>query len=57
MLKEHMAGRHTGEPLYNCPFCTRTFNSKANMYAHKKKIHPIEWDSENQSKLLSRTPT
>lgn len=49
-FKEHMAG-HTGEPLYSCPFCTRTFNSKANMYSHKKKAHPIEWDLLNKTKM------
>jgi len=24
--------QHTGEPLYKCPFCPRTFNSNANMH-------------------------
>ncbi|TMW42585.1 hypothetical protein DOY81_012331 [Sarcophaga bullata] len=39
-LREHMT-QHTGETLYKCPFCTRTFNSNANMHAHKKKQHPF----------------
>ncbi|XP_073813945.1 transcription factor grauzone-like isoform X2 [Musca autumnalis] len=50
-LKEHLAV-HTGEPLYGCLFCCRKFNSKANMYAHKKKIHPKEWEKWKQSKII-----
>ncbi|XP_049293715.1 transcription factor grauzone-like [Anopheles funestus] len=42
-LKEHMS-THTGSSLYNCPHCTRTFNSSANLHAHKKKKHPKEWE-------------
>nr|XP_029733264.1 transcription factor grauzone-like [Aedes albopictus] len=41
-LKEHMAS-HTGEVLYHCDFCTRTFNSSANRASHRKKMHPKEW--------------
>lgn len=34
---------HTGEVLYTCPHCPKTFNSNANMHAHRKKMHFKEW--------------
>ncbi|XP_055918365.1 zinc finger protein 729-like [Eupeodes corollae] len=43
-LKEHMA-THTGEVLYTCPYCPTTFNSRCNMYAHRKKKHREEWEA------------
>uniref|UniRef100_A0A1A9ZVK5 LNR domain-containing protein n=1 Tax=Glossina pallidipes TaxID=7398 RepID=A0A1A9ZVK5_GLOPL len=42
-LKEHMAS-HTGEVLYRCPHCPKTFNSNANMHSHRKKMHPQEFE-------------
>lgn len=42
-LREHMT-THTGEVLYRCPHCPKTFNSNANMHAHRKKIHPREFE-------------
>ncbi|KAH8254801.1 hypothetical protein KR032_012253 [Drosophila birchii] len=47
-LKEHMT-THTGEVLYTCPHCPQTFNSNANMHAHRKKVHRKEWE-ENRHK-------
>ncbi|KAH8261528.1 hypothetical protein KR044_010626, partial [Drosophila immigrans] len=41
-LREHMT-THTGEVLYTCPHCPKTFNSNANMHAHRKKMHFKEW--------------
>ncbi|XP_016958828.1 transcription factor grauzone [Drosophila biarmipes] len=51
-LKEHMT-THTGEVLYTCPHCPQTFNSNANMHAHRKKAHRKEWE-ESRHQRLSR---
>ncbi|XP_053682285.1 transcription factor grauzone-like [Sabethes cyaneus] len=48
-LKEHMAS-HTGEVLYTCDFCGKTFNSNANWSAHRKKAHPKEWLEDKMRK-------
>lgn len=42
-IREHMA-MHENTPLYSCPYCDRTFNSNANMYTHRKKMHPKEME-------------
>ncbi|KXJ73857.1 hypothetical protein RP20_CCG014862 [Aedes albopictus] len=49
-LREHMAS-HTGEALYSCSFCDKTFNSNANMFSHRKKMHPKEWLEQRKSQL------
>ncbi|XP_021693844.1 transcription factor grauzone [Aedes aegypti] len=49
-LKEHIANAHTGEPLYQCPYCEKKFFSNATMYAHKKKDHPELWKKDRMRK-------
>uniref|UniRef100_A0A1I8Q076 C2H2-type domain-containing protein n=1 Tax=Stomoxys calcitrans TaxID=35570 RepID=A0A1I8Q076_STOCA len=49
-FKDHMS-RHTGTPMYCCPWCPKTFNSNGNMHQHRKKIHPIEWAEERSKKV------
>ncbi|XP_055301985.1 transcription factor grauzone-like [Sitodiplosis mosellana] len=45
-LREHMT-LHTGEAyLYQCTFCSKTFRSSANMYAHRKRNHPREYEEK-----------
>lgn len=44
---------HTGEVLYTCTFCPKTFNSSANMFAHRKKAHRIEWEKSRKIQGLS----
>ncbi|CAD7078156.1 unnamed protein product [Hermetia illucens] len=49
VLKEHMT-THTGEVLYTCPHCPKTFNSHANMHAHRKKVHRKEWEERRKNR-------
>lgn len=41
-LTEHMA-RHTGQALYRCPWCVKTFTSSSNYFSHRKNKHPAEF--------------
>lgn len=51
-LKEHLS-THTGEALYTCPYCPRTFISNANMHKHRKNEHPKEWEEARIQRLAS----
>ncbi|KXJ73865.1 transcription factor grauzone-like isoform X2 [Aedes albopictus] len=52
-LKEHMAS-HTGDVLYSCDFCDRTFNSNANRASHRKKAHPQQWLEDKLKKEAAK---
>ena len=47
---------HTGTALYTCAWCPKTFNSNANMHAHRKKMHPKEWEEDHQKKYSNIIP-
>lgn len=40
-LRSHMV-QHTGVKKFSCQFCSRTFASSGNFYAHRKRMHPKE---------------
>ncbi|XP_050087552.1 zinc finger protein 43-like [Anopheles aquasalis] len=41
-MTEHMT-THTRTSLYQCAFCFKTFGYISNLYKHRKKAHPVEW--------------
>ncbi|KAH8292941.1 hypothetical protein KR018_001505 [Drosophila ironensis] len=55
-LKEHMT-MHTGEVLYKCPHCPKTFNSNANQHTHRRKCHPKEFEETRQARSDKRKAT
>lgn len=48
LFKEHIA-LHTGETLYNCSYCPKTFKSNANMYKHLRDGHAEEWQRDRHA--------
>jgi len=54
-LKEHMTV-HTGEHLYTCPHCPRTFTHHSNLHHHRKKMHRKEFDEERLKRGMKKIP-
>ncbi|EDW91588.1 transcription factor grauzone [Drosophila yakuba] len=52
-LREHMT-MHTGEVLYKCPHCPKTFNSNANQHTHRRKCHPKEFEEARKARTEKR---
>lgn len=42
---------HTGDALYKCEHCPKTFNSHANFNKHRKAAHPKEYAEYKHKKL------
>lgn len=47
---------HTGNDLYKCPWCPKTFNSNGNMHNHRKKVHPKEWEEARRKRYSGKLP-
>lgn len=45
---------HTGEVLYKCPHCPKTFNSNANQHTHRRKCHPKEFEEARKARTEKR---
>lgn len=44
-LRDHEAV-HTGTPQYFCEFCGAQFKSAGNYCAHKRRLHPVEYEQQ-----------
>lgn len=55
LLQAHMS-THTGTPLFRCSWCPKEFYSNGNMYMHRKKAHPAEWEEEKRKRYSGNFP-
>ncbi|XP_065363150.1 transcription factor grauzone-like [Calliphora vicina] len=49
-LQEHIA-THTGEALYQCQDCPKTFKINSKYHHHRKTAHPVEWEKGRKHRL------
>ncbi|XP_065358027.1 transcription factor grauzone-like [Calliphora vicina] len=54
-LKDHMA-KHIGKPLHACGWCPKSFYSNGQMHAHRKSVHPMEWQESVREKHSGNLP-
>lgn len=52
-LKEHIAV-HQGVSLYFCSFCSAEFKSSGNLSAHKRRLHPVEYEAEKAENISKK---
>lgn len=45
---------HTGESMYNCPYCSEVYRSHGNFYNHRKLHHFDEWMKDRKGKRGSK---
>lgn len=48
--------KHIGKPLHACGFCPKTFYSNGQMHAHRKRVHPMEWQESVREKFSGNLP-
>ena len=48
--------RHSGTPLHACPWCPKEFYSNGQMHAHRKEVHPKEWENSQREKFSGNLP-
>lgn len=53
MVREHEAV-HTGIPLYKCEWCAAEFKSCGNYGAHRRKLHPVEYEAQKKMNLAKK---
>lgn len=41
---------YTGEALYTCIYCTKSFNNNGNMYKHLRERHTERWNRDRARK-------
>lgn len=46
--------KHTGEYLYSCQYCPKSFKFNSGICRHYKAFHPIEYNAERASNMRKK---